>query len=191
MLQANKEKMILLDQKKARLSKSLSSITPTDFAFQPLSVITGGGNLIRRVNQMIAEAKLDYAGIVSKTGLARLRSDGGAASLISAKRRGLRVRVITELDHSNSDVANYLARHIEVRQSHDLFYYMDIVDKREMCFGPGFPFEGEEARSLLSRELDLWTSDSRFVLGMYAMFERLWEVSPRYARVSTKHISQC
>jgi sugar-specific transcriptional regulator TrmB len=181
MFQAKKEKLMALDKKRIALIKSLSTMRPTPVELtQPLRIVSGGGNLIRKVNQMIREAKTDYAGIISKTGLARLKDDGGALALVLAKKRGLRVRVIIELDASNIKVANYLARHLEVRQSHGLLYYVDIVDKKELSFGPAFPSEGPDAHALASRQLDVWTSNPPFVRGMYAMFERLWEFSPKY-----------
>ena len=130
--------------------------------------------------EMIADARKDYVGIVSRFGLARLREYGLEAALVSAKKRGLRLRVISEIDSSNVRFADRLARYVDLRLNHDLLLCMDIVDWSEMLFGPAFPTNEEEAKSLDNKELDIWTTNPRFVHGMYAMFERLWEASPSY-----------
>jgi sugar-specific transcriptional regulator TrmB len=182
LLEQAKNKVTILDKKKVPLIKSLSSIHAgtNDTNDQRLSVITGGGNLVVKLNQMMTDAKEECVGIVSRYGLRRFAEDKTAGAMISSKKRGVRVRLITEIDQSNVKLARRLARHFEVRKSHDILFYMVVVDGSEMVFGPAFPVSDREAKNLDERKLDLWTNNPRFVRGMYTMFERLWEVSPTY-----------
>lgn len=176
-----KKKVAALDGKRASLVKSLSSINGgiKDTTDQRLSVITGGGNVVLKLNQMIADAKADCVGIVSKYGLRRSTEDGLAGAMVSSKKRGVRVRLITEIDQSNVKLAKRLAARFDVRKGRDILFYMIIVDGSEMVLGPAFPVNDEEAKNLGSRQLDLWTNNPRFVRGMSSIFERIWEVSAK------------
>ena len=170
-----------LARKKGMLVKSLSTLGhAADTHNEGLILITGGGNLIIRTREMIAHAKHDYVGIRSKFGLKRMVDNGIAGAIIAAKKRNLTVRLISEIDATNFRSANYVSRHVELRRSHDLLFYLDIIDRREMVLGPAFPLTDEEAKMLDERELDLWTNNPNFVRGMHSMFDRLWENCSRY-----------
>ena len=61
---------------------------------------------------------MEYAGILSKEGLKRARNISLASALISAKKRGMRVRMLSEIDDQN--VANFLSKHFELHRSREL-----------------------------------------------------------------------
>jgi sugar-specific transcriptional regulator TrmB len=173
-----RDKLESLSKKRRELAKSLSSVIPeANSSMERFGLISGVENTMAKNIQMLREAKKDYAAVLTKNGLSRSMDNGLAASILSAKRRKIRVRMISEIDSTNVRMGEYLARHVELRTSQDLLLYMDIVDCSQMIFGPAFPGRDEE---LSERESDLWTNSQKFVGGMYALFERLWEVSRRY-----------
>jgi sugar-specific transcriptional regulator TrmB len=177
----HRESLITLNQKKRDLTKSLSGvIRETNLPYQGLSVIIGGDNLVIKLKEMIGRAEKDYVGIHSKYGLRRWLNDSLAKTIVSAKKRKVRIRLIAEKDETSAKAIDYLSRWVEVRLSKDVLFYMDIVDGREMVFGPAFPLTDEEATRMDHRELDLSTINPSFVRGMYAMFDTFWEASPRY-----------
>src|SRR5208337_946551 len=184
LVQQHKRKVTRLNQKVPNLAKLIAtSRLPTTDSTEALSVVTGPENLNLKEIQMINKAKEDFAAIVSKFGLLQLSEYGIDRALISAKRRGVSVRVIAEIGPSNIHFANRLARHIDVRRTHDLLFCMDVSDKSEVLFGPAFPDTEEEAISMDPKTLDynVWTTNPRFVGAMYTIFERLWEASPKYS----------
>lgn len=175
-----RQRLASLERKNERLVKSLSSVTsnPENGLEYHFSVIRGGANALQQARRLIAEAKLDYSGILSKIGLKRIREDGLATSLIHAKKRGVKVRLITEIDSSNIDCARYISRHVEVRRASKLPFYLDIMDKKKLQMGPAITIEEEVDKS--SREMDLWTDNPRFVDGMYMLFDQLWHRCKRF-----------
>jgi len=159
--------------------KSLSSITlehsdPSDHRITLLDAFDRANQAFR---QMMTDVKEEYVAITGKDALMQLSTDDLVRSIISAAKRGIPVRIITEVDSSNVKTAQQLARYIDLRISQNILFYVDIIDKRQMLFGPAYVHSD---KAIKRRELDLLTSNSRFVAGMYAMFERLWETSPKY-----------
>jgi len=72
---------------------------------------------------MISEAESDYAAITSKYGLVRRRVLLGTEFLNAvkaAKRRGVRIRIISEIDAFDLQDAESLSRHAEVRELRSL-----------------------------------------------------------------------
>jgi len=136
--------------------------------------------MIYKGSQMILNAKSDYIGIISKYGLGRVRKDGTGSALLRAKRRGVKVRLISEVDNGNAHNANFLSRHIALRKTVGLTFYLDVIDRKEMVIGPAIT--DEEAVERSKREADLWTNNSKFIQGMYGFFEKLW-------LISTPHVS--
>jgi len=92
-----------------------------------------------------------------------------------ARRRGVRIRIISEMDETNLKHANLISKYVELRNLQDILFYIHIFDKREMTIGPAST--DEEVEKGFGRDEDLWTNNPRFIQGMYAMFEKLWEGS--------------
>jgi len=182
LVRQGRERLGKMELEKSRLVRSLSSLAaqPANVSDFRLTLIEGAANVARLERQLITEAKEEYVAIMSKYGLDRDTVD----AIMSAKKRDLTVRVITEIDHSNIKFASRLSRHIEVRRSEEVLFYINIFDKEQMLFGPAFNPTDKQQRNN-RRELDLWTSNPRFVNGMYAMFEKLWKNSAKYIRGST------
>jgi sugar-specific transcriptional regulator TrmB len=173
-----RDKVVLLSKRQGELAEALSSVTvETSAQVERFGMIPGIENAVTRNIQMVREAKRDYSAVMTRHGLSRALDNGLARAIVSAKKRKIRIRIISEVDSSNSKPANYLTQHIELRTTQDLLFYMDIIDCNQMLFGPAFPPLDEE---LGERRSDLWTNSQKFVRGMYGIFERLWTESHRY-----------
>jgi sugar-specific transcriptional regulator TrmB len=173
-----------LRQKKSKLIRSLQSIESdaVEGLDERFDLIRGCANVLQKRIDMVMGAKQDYVSIISKYGLRRISgeelNDKFTSVMMSAKRRGLRIRMISEIDNSNLRSAHVLSRHVELRHLPDLLFYVDIVDKREMIIGP--TLTDEEAREHYKQEDDIWTNNPRFVRAIYAMFEGLWTGARKY-----------
>jgi len=178
LVQQVKDRLSNMELEKMHLIRTLSPLAAPSEASSDyrLTLIDGSDNVDRLERQLIAEAKEEYVAVMSKHGLDQNTTN----ALLSAYRRKLRIRVIAEIDDSNAKFASRLSRHLEIRRSKDILFYVNIFDRKQMLFGPAFiPTDRQHN---IRRELDLWTSNPRFVNGMYAMFEKLWEVSSKYTR---------
>jgi HTH-type transcriptional regulator, sugar sensing transcriptional regulator len=183
LIQQSKKKLAELETQRDNLDYLLSSITPTtvDLTHHRLDIIEA--NSTEKFKQMMKEARYDHVGVVAKYGFGKMLSDGSAQAIVSAAKRKVRVRLIAEVDRPNIKTARLLSRYCEIRQSRGILLYVDIVDKKQMLFGPGLVPSDQDSR--VEAELDLWTTIPRFVQAMYAMFENLWAISPKY--VADKH----
>jgi sugar-specific transcriptional regulator TrmB len=176
------ERYTQLGKKRSRLLKYLkASIAETRPQGERFGLVAG--NILQKQILMITQAKHDYVSIVSKGGLKRIC--GGAfgqdflKSMVAANKRRVKIRIIAEIDEGNSKWARRLAQFVEIRTIRDLLFCMDIIDMREMIFGPA-TLGWESGQRPAREDDDLWTNNSRFVHGMHAMFEKLWSSSPRY-----------
>ncbi len=169
-----------LETSKDDLIRSLSRNVQVNPKFNHISLINRV-QLDQRFIKTLALAKNDYAGISGKYGFSKSVERGIAEAIISARKRNVNVRLITEIDKSNIKAANILSRYAQVRLSKNVLFYADIIDKEQMFFGPIFDRIDEDSNPRL-KELDLFTNNPRFIGGIYALFERLWSVSKNYSR---------
>jgi sugar-specific transcriptional regulator TrmB len=147
--------------------------------------LISGGNIFKKHIDMLLGAKDDYVSISSKEGLNRMGGEGilgddFTRAIVNASRRGIRIRIISEIDKANKKSADYLSRYAELRKLRDLLFYIDIIDKREMIIGPDMTDEEITQRN---READLWTNNPKFIRGMYLLFEKLWRSSRPYQKL--------
>jgi len=168
-----------MEGERQHLVSALQSLShQPDHSFHQLSLVGGSEDVNRMEAQFLDETNKEYAAIASKYGLEFLDKPRMQA-IISAKKRKVRLRILTEVIPSNVKTANYLSKFVEVRQSQGLMFYMNIYDGARVLFGPAFVPSDYQARSG-RKELDIWTRNPRFVEGMRAMFESLWRVSRKF-----------
>jgi sugar-specific transcriptional regulator TrmB len=185
LVQAVREKLQTMEQMSASIVRNLSAVTPVlnSPTTHTVGLLTGGSNVILKIIQMLTDAKLDYAGISSSYALKILPETRVLKALMNAKRRRLSIRLISEINDSNRTSADIVSKYVELRQTKDVLFFMDIVDCKEMVLGAAL--SGAEARDFIERakKVDLCTTDLRFIKGMYAIFEHLWEISPTYDKL--------
>jgi sugar-specific transcriptional regulator TrmB len=174
-----------LEHKQNGLIKSLrSQASGIDNSLYRIGLtFTTADNFQQRNILLIKHARRDYAAIISKFGLSII--GGGVLAedymqaLIHAKRRGVRMRMISEVDAHNLRYADSISHHVEMRKFSDIQFYFQIFDKREMIFGPASTVDEINRPEKSTRNADLWTNNRKFIDGTYAIFEKLWSVSCR------------
>jgi len=173
-------RLALMEEKRARLIECLEVRVPKrsfEASTERFDLIAGGSAVLQRALQLITRVEHDYAKVSSRFGIRRLAGEGlwgkdFSRAIIAAKNRGVRIRIISDLD-ANFKPTRFLSRYAEIRELKDLSFYFDIVDLSEMVIGPFLADEDATERS--SRQADLWTNNSNFIHGMHSLFERLWE----------------
>jgi len=169
----------VLEAKRQNLVKDLIALThQPDQSFHQFSLVRGGENVARLEAHFLNEANEEFVAIMSRHGLTFLNQQITRA-IISAKKRKLRIRILTEIIPSNVKKANYFAKLVDVRQRPRLLLYMKIYDKRRVLFGPASLPSDYQAHTD-RKELGIWTFNPRFVEGMYAIFESLWQASKKF-----------
>ncbi len=129
--------------------------------------------------EMITRSQSYYAAVFSKWGLARYCvGDGpGRKALATAHRRGVSIRIISEIDKSNYAQASVLSKFAEVRHTSDVTFFLDLSDGKEVILGPKLiPHDLLRTR----QEVDLWTNNPAFVNAIQGMFDKLWHSSVPY-----------
>ena len=145
---------------------------------QRFDLISGRSNAIARNLHMLELAKEEYLCLTSKFGLNRLATDEFAGGVIKANQRGVRIRLISEIDTTNLQSARYLSQHAELRRLSDISFCIDLIDKDEITFGPAL--SDEEASQQHNQEVNIWTNNTKFIEGMKTVFERLWKSARRF-----------
>jgi len=128
---------------------------------------------------MIRNTKNCYLAVYSKWGLARVTPDSAErAAMTSAKRRGVQIRLVSEIDRSNIIQARALTKCGEVRKARGIGFYLGVMDNEEAMIGP--MLTEDDANS--TQSVDIWTNNTLFVQGMRALFERIWLSSTSLTR---------
>jgi sugar-specific transcriptional regulator TrmB len=174
------EKYAVLNREKPFLVGSLSKYGNQAEAWkeQRFDLISGRSNAIARNLHMLELAKEEYLCLTSKFGLNRLTSDEFATAVRKANQRGVRVRIIAEIDIPNLQSARDLSQYAELRRLSDISFCIDLTDKDEIIFGPAL--SDEEASQQHNREVYIWTNNPKFVEGMRTVFERLWKSARKF-----------
>jgi phosphatidylserine/phosphatidylglycerophosphate/cardiolipin synthase-like enzyme len=147
--------------------------------------LTTADNEQQRHLLMIKQARRDHVAIISRFGVRLMGGEGVMGkdtlrAVMRAKQRGVRIRIIAEVDEFNREYAGRLSHYAELRQLQDVLFYFHIFDKRELIIGPASSTDDEiRVPERVTRNSDLWTNNRRFIQGMYSMFEKLWSVSAK------------
>lgn len=179
-IERHRRRLVELERKKASLVKVFAVYPYNGDAVIDgrFSVLMGADNVVSRAKQMIADAENEYAAIMSRYALKRAKEDGVTRILASAHKRGLQIRIISQIDESNCAIASSISKYGELRRSNALLFYIDIFDKKEVLFGPAIT--DAELSGTVRKDIDFWTNNPQFVGGMHALFELLWSTSRRY-----------
>lgn len=156
---------------------SLSERLEAEFRLLPNRQI-----LIPTVIRMLGRARVYYLAVFSKEAMARFTGDSvERRTIAAAKKRGVRIRIITELDNTNAKYALALTKYAEIRNARNIDFYMDLTDGREVIFGPKLT-DSDLNHGLDS--VDLWTDSAAFVQAMKGMFDRIWRSSTSLTTIS-------
>ena len=124
--------------------------------------------------EMIERAHESYSAIYSKWGLARVTPDSPEGRAIAeAARRGVQVRIVSEIEALNSKVARSLGKRAEIRSTKDVGFYLALRDESEVMIGPMLT-DGEMNHDGHGRNVDLWANNCAFARAMRDLYEKVW-----------------
>ena len=121
---------------------------------------------------MIERSQSTYSAIYSKWGLARVTEDSPEGrALVEAAKRGVQIRIVSEIEASNAKVARLLRTHTEIRNTKGIGFYLALRDENEVMIGPMLT-DGEINHD--GQNVDLWANNCAFARAMRDLYEKIW-----------------
>jgi sugar-specific transcriptional regulator TrmB len=165
----------LRDKYEQVCSSLRSRANPVERTEIEFRLLPGRSQVVDTAVNMMHRAKTRFDAVYSRWGMARFtRSSDARKALATARRRGVTVRIVSEIVKTNRKQAATLTEYAEVRHADDITFYMDICDDKEVTFGPKLT---DSDLSHPERQVDLWTNDPAFVNALQGMFNKIWEGS--------------
>jgi sugar-specific transcriptional regulator TrmB len=132
-----------------------------------------GPQVIKAVNSMIRKSEREYLLVTTAAWLPRMDVVGNLEPLIAASRRGVKVRIITEVTAENFDFIRKCRRVFEIRHHNGASQTvrMALSDDSEVLFALSAKDE------VVERMLSLTSDSAPAIEGFKFIFETLWTVS--------------
>jgi sugar-specific transcriptional regulator TrmB len=170
---------------KAELSKvegksaGLARPEPVRFA-----LISGQRLVNEKIQEMLDNAKKEVLWMVPKLEIERAIFYDRDKMLRKCARRGVKVRVLTEVDEKNVNDVKDLSRFCDVRHVPAVTSMITIVDEAELIVSSAMHKGGGVYGTELVHKL--WTNDSDHVNVMKDFFEKVWaDSTPAKSEIET------
>jgi len=131
--------------------------------------VKGRQNVYNHLDMMIREAEKTITIVTTAAGLNR-KMEALLPSLEKAKRRGVRIRIASQINDSNKNVAKELSKVAEVRAMQKMRARFAIVDSQQLLF---MVLDDETVHP--NYDVAVWLSTDFFALAMEQLFEAAWE----------------
>jgi len=126
-----------------------------------------------KVREMFRRAEDKISVVLGKVELSRIIRRGLDDTLRTCARKGVKIRIITEVDEHNLQGVKTLLNFCEIRHYDGISFHTVIVDNKEIMLGAantGYP-------SGNMKEADLWTNSPSLINALQGFFDRLWHDS--------------
>ncbi|MCP8308285.1 MAG: hypothetical protein H3Z54_06285 [archaeon] len=176
-LQKEKEKVSMMDQKGKELSVWLESIQRREGEKEDVSIqfklIEGARRLLERTKIMLENAQREVL-FIMRGPMIRKGLQEGVDKIVSKRlSRGMRFRGVINIDKDNIDFAERFIDRIELRHNGNVESLILIVDDREVLFGAGIERQPMDYRKTTA----LWTRDKGYIRAIKESFESFWKDS--------------
>ncbi|HYS72914.1 MAG TPA: helix-turn-helix domain-containing protein [Thermoplasmata archaeon] len=140
-----------------------------------LQVIKGRTQIYRTLRQLIASAKAEVLAFTTAKGLQRSYRAGINEALLEAMRRGVKPRLIADINESNVALMARVAKNVPLRHLERQRGRFILVDRDSM-----FAFLIQDERTIRGEgETALWTNSPDFVKAHLEIFEKAWTAAVR------------
>jgi len=138
-------------------------------------VIDDRNQVYDKVREMFKRAEDEIRVVLSKVELPRIIHRGLDDNLRTCARKGVKIKIITEIDEHNLQEIKTLLNFCEIRHYDGISFHTVIVDNKEIILGAanmGYP-------SGNMKETDLWTNSLSLINALQDSLDRLWHDSIR------------
>lgn len=147
-----------------------------------LQVIKGRAQIYRAIARLVESARKDVLAFTTTKGLQRSYRAGINESLVNAMRRGIKPRLVADIDGSNVTLMRQVGKYVPLRHLDRQRGRFIIVDRASVLV-----FLVQDEGSIRGdAEAALWTNSADFVKSHVDLFERAWAVAqPFRARIAS------
>jgi len=136
-------------------------------------VIDDKNHVYNKVREMFRRAENEIRVVLGKVELPRIIRRGLDDTLRTCARKGVKIKIITEIDEHNLRGVKTLLNFCEIRHHDAISFNTVIVDNKEIILGAanmGYP-------SGNMKETDLWANSPSLINALQDFFDRLWHDS--------------
>ena len=135
-----------------------------------LQVIKGRGQIYRTIREFVAEAKEEVLAFTTTKGLQRSYRAGINEALLDSMRRGVKPRLVADINEANSALMTRVAENVPLRHVDRQSARFIIADRRSIL-----AFLIQDERTIRGDgETALWTNSPDFVKAHLEFFEKAW-----------------
>lgn len=150
--------------------EGIKFIDPSDLA----GSVKGRQNLYNHLDMMIREAEKTITIVTTAAGLNR-KLESLMPSLEKANKRGVKIRIATQINESNKDIAKTLSKIAEVRECPKMRARFAIIDSQQLLF---MVLDDDKVHP--NYDVAVWISTDFFASAMEQMLETSWKTFKKF-----------
>ena len=154
----------ILDELNSLFTQGVKFVEPSDLS----GSLRGRQNLYNHLDMMIREAGKTITIVTTASGLNR-KMEALMPSLEKAKKRGVKIRIATQINAENKQVAKDLSKVAEIRDSGGMRARFAIIDSEQLLF---MVLDDDKVHP--NYDVAIWLSTEFFAQAMEQLFEAAW-----------------
>ncbi|MBR9706492.1 TrmB family transcriptional regulator [Candidatus Pacearchaeota archaeon] len=155
----------ILEELNSLFTQGIKFIEPSDLS----GSVKGRQNVYNHLDMMIREAEKTITIVTTAPGLNR-KMEALLPSLEKAKKRGVEIRIATQVNEDNKKIAEELEKVAEVRTMPKMRARFAIVDSEQLLF---MVLDDEKVHP--NYDIAIWLSTDFFTAAMEQLFEAAWK----------------
>lgn len=155
----------VLDELNSLFTQGVKFVEPADLS----GSVKGRQNVYNHLDMMIREAEKSITIVTTGMGLNR-KLEALLPSLEKAKKRGVKIRIASQIDDTNKEVAKELSQVAEIRSMPKIRARFAIVDSEQLLF---MVLDDEKVHP--NYDVAIWLSTDFFASSMEQLFEAAWK----------------
>jgi sugar-specific transcriptional regulator TrmB len=155
----------ILTELSSLFTQGVKFVEPSDLS----GSVKGRQNVYNHLDMMIREAEKTVTIVTTAQGLNR-KLEALLPSLEKAKKRGVKIRIASNIDESNKAVAKELSKFAEIRTMPKIKARFAIVDSEQVLF---MVLDDDKVHP--NYDVAIWLSTEFFATAMEQLFEYAWK----------------
>jgi len=155
----------ILSELNTLFTQGVKFVEPSDLS----GSVKGRQNVYNHLDMMIREAEQTITIVTTAAGLNR-KLEALMPSLEKAKKRGVKIRIASQIDDNNKEIAKDLSRVAEIRNMPKTRARFAIVDGEQLLF---MVLDDDKVHP--NYDVAIWLSTDFFALAMEQLFEAAWK----------------
>ncbi len=155
----------ILGELTSLFTQGVKFVEPADLS----GSVKGRQNVYNHLDMMIREAEDSITIVTTAAGLNR-KLEALMPSLEKAKKRGVKIRIATQINEDNREVSGELAKVAEIKDMPEIRARFAIVDSQQLLF---MVLDDDKVHP--NYDVAIWLSTDFFAAAMEQLFEAAWK----------------